>query len=485
MSKGNMSEKRHLEAQEELRVEREGGTALRQRTERVTSRKRPLIGTKFDGGAVPPHVQAFISKLESSPFGEPVFSPRRRTRAPQTRERNKQHIDEPCGHVPREIVNRSREGFRISEEVLPAANEGCWELERRRGRASTWRWSGASHAPSRPHSVTRNETLTSGLSAPSIWDKTVLTKDSSCRRPLSAALEEAKLLERLASLSGVPRNRREYPMVDSLKNAAAIEAVQAKLRDCRRRAKKIKSEQEGHYAFFTDCSTEQKAKTIDPPPEDSSEACRWALRRSGSFRKVPKSWDNPSPCLSPLGDASFKDQCKTERPRSASSVLHSSTSLHHPSSRNSSSAYRTSLDASGKPFTTLTSEGQIAAMNLQASFQRLKMGTLIEVIHMHNPPRPVLGVMSALGHLLGFKNRKGTHHRPLFGNAYALRARLAAVFPREISPRRLSSLVRSLESREMAPDRVRKASAAAVVILDWLLAVVACGKAEGICARGG
>lgn len=76
--------------------------------------------------------------------------------------------------------------------------------------------------------------------------------------------------------------------------------------------------------------------------------------------------------------------------------------------------------------------------------------------------------------------------RSLFSNAYLLREVLNSVCPQQISGSRLSMLEKRLRLQEAVPARVRGANAAAAVVLEWLLAVVACARAEGEqrCAEG-
>lgn len=122
---------------------------------------------------------------------------------------------------------------------------------------------------------------------------------------------------------------------------------------------------------------------------------------------------------------------------------------------------------------------------IQACFRRLTVGALVELGHLRNPPKPVVAVLAGLGCLLGWKqdgrgpsSRQDRGHPPrsLFSNVYVLRDVLASVCPERIPSRRLSAVVTRLGAPEAAPERVRSANAAAWVLLEWLLCVVACAR---------
>lgn len=127
-----------------------------------------------------------------------------------------------------------------------------------------------------------------------------------------------------------------------------------------------------------------------------------------------------------------------------------------------------------------------AIQNLQPTFELVTVGDLIELSRLHNPPKPVLAVFSALACLLGLRPlSKGAvarssrrRHALLFSNAYVLRDLLGSLCPSQIPQHRMSALAKRLDADDAAHSKVRGASTAATPLLDWLLAVVTRARTE-------
>lgn len=496
---------------------------------RAASRRRIPAGYGVDG-SLPAYVKAHVSELKASPFGEPVFSPGRRTysvansssslrrprsRSPETRLRKCTSAGvSPSNASPGRrrhpcfgTVNRERDAGR------PATAAGVRPWSRGQNTACS------SPPVSSPQSaggvladiVASADTAARPVSAPDLprsgRGKIVIMSaspsrprcaSSGGRRPLlSAAKKEARLLEKLNGLSSF-QHRGEYPTVCALKTAFAIEAVQAQLREKRGGA-------------------EHRAATA--PPSSSAQHSRKGTSSDsalpGGRHAVP--WDNRSPYIqteslvfprtaqpSSGGRAKSAPALRTltlNDPVFGNNTPHASCHGRRWSHSNSLSKTPRKVEAGlgfeegelvpcpSTSFAAGEGERVTAARTLQEKFKQLTVGALVELNHLHSPPKPVLAVLAALACLLGLKaslcgvsNYSRRRRALLFSNAYVLRDVLASVCPCRIPCHRVSSLAKRLSVSEAAPARVTGASAAAAVLLEWLLAVVACARAEGVAA---
>lgn len=318
-------------------------------------------------------------------------------------------------------------------------------------------------------------------------------------RDISAATKkEARLLEKLAKLSGA-HNNNTFPTVSALKTAVAIQSVQAQLRDCSviHRTSNRDSQRNPPISITAAANTQRAVNSKAGPPIERGSG------RSGSREpRAHKPWDTRYPSVSAgtilhpnnkrctsttnsdrrpasapvlrlltskdpvFGNAEGYDQRRSSRSHSANGGSRAGDNQDGQQKTAPRSARASSIEESDK----------IAARErVRESFERLTVGILVELGHVRNPPKPVRSVLLALACLLGWRRTPSRRSPPraLFGNAYVLRAVLSSIQPRRISGRRRSTLAGMLREKYITPARVKGANAAAASLLEWLVAVVA------------
>ncbi|CAM9712771.1 unnamed protein product [Ascophyllum nodosum] len=309
----------------------------------------------------------------------------------------------------------------------------------------------------------------------------------------ASAKREKVLLKKLANLLRCRRNGGKCPTVAALRTAVAIEALHEQLRECRGdKAAAVGLQAQSHArtrsASKVLCGSRRKSVKsrtgIEPWDASSPSTCKQVsspasslvrtrltsaqvLRKLTCNNSVFKDTENP-PCRHPAG----------LRPKEmeATALLETTAAASRSSGEKGSTDNEVGLVAHASNEAALASSA--VEDEMRDCFRRLTAGALIELNHLPSPPRPVRAVMTALACVLGWKRNLSGHSLPhsLFSNAYALRDVLASIHPQRISSRRLLALTKLLGVDDAATARVKRASVSAGVLLDWLLAVVACAK---------
>lgn len=500
---------REIETWEQQRQEKARKIQARRQAEQKNISNNKFPAGYGPHGRVPAYVQAHVSSLETSPLGRPVFSPGRGTRpvvrlSSPTPERRRyvrvaasanegRHVQRKNGSIVkgRGLRPMTAVGGRCSVKMLPSG-----------GSASS------------PLLVSTSSTTDCGLlrpaTAPSV--RAEMAPDAPKRlrqaspgrrygRGLSAsAKQEAQLVEKLASLSSVQRDGK-FPTVAALKTAVAIEAVQAQLRECRdcwagsgsnrpvsATAPIIRSNHQGQTGNVN------TVRVFIPGRRRSKPGRRGGL----------EPWDNRSPFVA-NENLPCEPPINNKRPTSAPALR--LLTYNDLMFGNSDACRRRHLSRSPSPHpanpTTpnrekeqggtlyerelnnkipCSSAANAAFKDMDTCFRQLTVGHLIELSHLRNPPEPVRAVLAAVACLLGWPWKPARQSPPprfLFNSsAYVLRDILAKICPQRIPSRRLLALTKRLNAQEAALVRVQGANAAAGVLLKWLLAVVACARAE-------
>lgn len=399
----------------------------------------------------------------------------------------------------------------------------------------------ASLVPSRADPNIRNAATTSRVvgrptsapSAPGRRSKRTFSGGSGqqgndCLAPSPADTNEAGLLEKLASLTCL-RPEGEFPTVAALRTAVTIEAIHAQLRECRRR-RKVGGGSKAAAGLPHRGVSATAVPGVHQPADEFKTDTTW--RTAPRRRRETEPWEYWSPFV-PENSSTGRTRTagRADRPMSAPAlrILASNDPVfrnadeyrggwrrRHPARSHSPHPPKTIVpndDEEQAPngcccrypqtphgkengcteASSATTTTVVAAVRKMEAFSRqLTVGALIELSHLRNPPEPVRAVQAALACLLGWQQWKPSRDpvpcapRSLFGNAYLLRDILNSVCPQRISGSRLAMLEKRLRLQEAVPARVRGANAAAAVVLEWLLAVVACARAEGEqrCAEG-
>lgn len=530
-AKMKASTRRELETWEKRRREQAVEEARRRvelKGKGTPGKKRFPVGYGPDG-RVPGYVEAYLSALQASPLGKPVFSPGRRRvrpdhmRLPSPSPERRQFVQ---GAAPAKVVreqakrNAGTLGSR-SLRARPVSSSGRCSTTTK-PQKKTWAERSPMIAPTRSSTDTRGASSNTSdshvrpatapnarpLTAHCAQVKTRRTfPGGGQRRSLSASSckGEEQLLKRIARLSGV-RQGSEHPTVATLKHAVAIRAIQAQLRECRGgdRATGGGSPQQAvsgvasssperqvgsNTGIETWCSTKRRGRRrgFEPwdnrapfIPEDKSQADRGASPIAPSPLKILT-------CDDPVFGIS--EEC----PRRSTSASRSTYDLGEPNTpiveerRQEDATVRGVKKASGTVSsaeviaTKTTAATAAAARELEACFRRLTISALVELNHLQHPPKPVRVVLSGLACLLGWQRKRSQRIAPprsLFSNAYVLRNIMASVRPERITSRRLSAVAKRLDVQDAAPAKVKGANAAASMLLDWLRAVVACARAH-------
>lgn len=523
---------RELEVWIKQRQQQADKIQARKRKERATLQKQRLPNGYGLDGSVPAYIQAHISALEASPLKQPVFSPGRRrlevcpsrTRSPNpeqpfaekgtsTASRSARYYETRAAQVSTPVKRSS--GTTLATVV---ARVGCSRPHNKEQQHAKDALSPAlrtmsptSHYPIDGIVGRTNGGVVRPATAPSAPRQRgrLVFSPVRCRRQSSTATQETQLLEKLSTLSAAHRHRGEYPTVCAFKTALAIEAVQAQLRTCRG-TKLLKV---AAAATGSNDQAIQTANIVNLAHDQATGAVASAARifaqprsRTTGSQVIPAkltTWDNRSPFVLAERISLPASDPSSERPASAPSlrVLTANDPMFRSTEEARAGRHRMSRSkppiaaVPGNEIVTRVSSSSrqeivkasaaVATRHLQACFEQLTVGALVELNHLHSPPNPVLAVLAALACLLGIKSRwrDSSRRRALFNNACVLRDLLASVSPLRISPRRLSSLARKLDANEVTMARVKGASAAAAVLLEWLLAVVACAQTEGIKLR--
>lgn len=358
--------------------------------------------------------------------------------------------------------------------------------------------------------------------------------------PSPADTREAGLLEKLTSLTCL-RPDGEYPTVAALRAAVAIETIQTQLRECRNKKAVGGSKVEAAGLPRRGVSATAVTGGVHRPAgEAATNAILRAVPRRRKEIEPWDNWSpfvlEKATTTTSTGGTTARTR-RTDRPMSAPALR--MLGSNDPVFGNADDAYRNgwrrrrsarshSPDPPAKNATKNGDQneqqtpngrctgsqtpprGDKEACTMEASStaavaaavrkvedcsSRLTVGALIELSRLRNPPEPVRAVQAALACLLGWqqqqrkKKNKSSQDDPapssyfasrsLFSNnAYLLRGILNSVCPRRISGRRLSMLEKRLRLEVVGPARVKGANAAAAVLLEWLLAVVACARAE-------
>lgn len=472
----------------------------RRRAERRSAKNKKYPAGYGSDGRVPAYAEAHISSLEASPLAKPVYSPGRGlVRTPElspSPDRRRRWAKDSSSIVEHQAMKEHRTEVQNLRRPRPMTADGSYStsmLHQNQKGSAPW-------PPSRVRPAT-------APSAPGRSRHASL--DVGQRRGLfSSSKEQARLMEMLASLSGCHQDR-EFPTVAAFRRAVAIEAVQAQLRECREKTAAHGAATRRPMSAATPSGIHEKVETTL-----ENAARRRRRSRGRSRRRGIDPWDNRSPFMhrqsSPSGATKH-----SERPTSAqalrlltssnpifgnveacgrrrSSCLLSSDPVSQTVPTGEEPATVSGCDRETEPSRDAVSCAPPAARNateedvagadmredMQACFDRLTIGALIELSHLPNPPRPVQAVLAALVCLLGWqwKASRDSPPRSLLSNAYVLRGIMASIRPHRMSRRQLSALERRLDIQEATPERVKGANAAAAVLLDWLLAVVACAR---------
>lgn len=515
-----------LEAWEQRR--REASSVIQERLRHERSSKAVFPRGYGPAGRVPKYVKAHIGLLEESPLARPVFSPGRRIQPSACRRRPQSatatgaaHHTKPNRATAVKPRPQTAHGRRFSNAQS--------QLQRKRAPASCPLLLGRPAAGA----ADSRSTLEAGgrvrpTTAPCERPATAPCESPRRRRDLFGSRkntegtgeeEEARLVEKMAQLSD-GRRGGEFPTVAALKTAVALRALQAQLRECR--ASNLSSNPtsgvRGGGAGSSGGDGADQKRAVSAPissnpaaadgngtpaaPRVRSRSAR--RRRRGREQRELKPWDNRSPFVVDNASPSRSTRPRGSPTSPAAPVLRTltrddpvfgcvkappSTPPPHPDSPTTTSKGRR-LDQNGEERAASSPSAAPVAQEaqIQACFRRLTVDALVELSHLRNPTKPVLAVLAGLGCLLGWKQHKkilsskqDRHHPPrsLFSNVYVLRDVLASVCPRQISNRRLSAIKARLGVPEAAAVKVRSANAAAWVLLEWLLSVVACARSAG------
>lgn len=467
-------------------------------------------------GRVPGYVAAYVSALRNSPLGKPVFSPGRRVRLednmrlPSASPERRRFVQGASPKTIRGQTNKkaSSAGSR-GPCARPVSSSGrCLTINKQQKK--TWATRSPLIVPSRPSTDARVNSLARPATAPSARlskaDCSPVKQKRNFpgggeRRSLSASSNrEEQLLKKIARLSGV-RQGGDHPTVATLKHAVAIRAIQAQLRECRGDRAAGSGGGGPHQALSGGASSSPERQSGSNAYADINTRC--TVKRRGRRRGF-EPWDNRAPFIPedkaqrnrgacPIDAAPLKvltcddpvfDSSEESPPRFTSA----SRSMHDPRNPDTPieeiAAMQRGKEASDEiagAEVTATVAAAAAAQELETCFRRLTISALIELNHLQHPPKPVRVVLSGLACLLGWQRKTSQRNAPprsLFNNAYVLRNVMASVRPELITSRRLSAVAKRLNVHEAAPAKVKGANAAASILLDWLLAVVACARAQ-------
>lgn len=514
---------REVETWEQRRREQAAKIEARRRVERrcASARKFPL--GYGPGGRVPAYVDAYISSLEASPLGEPVFSPGRGVRpsarvSPPSPE-GRRHMcmgtaSTALGHQAHWAVAGEEDGCLRSRpntaakrcsvkvgQLVGSASPSVFEV--RKSVFSCDRNASLLPRPATAPSESRPSMAPSALRrsrhAPSTHGHS---------RGLSASMKgEAQLMEKLTSLSGA-RPASEYPTVAALKTAVAIVAVQAQLREYRCG--------KGAGGSSQRFSSGIASNIINRQVGDTKRMSELRKTKDNSGRRYNiEPWDNRSPFIPGDKPTTVKKDKTNDEPDKVFALratplttltcndpVFGSANVYYgrrspqPTSPHLANPEIPTMEkyditilsdrhpSGGISYAPADATAAAAAKDeMEACFRRLKLVALVELGHLRNPPKPVQAVLAALACLLGWRLKPlgKLPPRSLFSNAHALRDILASIHPHQISSRRLSALVKRLTVKEAGPKRVKEANAAAALLLEWLLAVVTLARAGEIC----